>query len=126
MNNEPNNNGISNLLSLSKANFLAVIFDNKIVLPTPAMKNMSKDEKYSVQLKQGRPIYGVELKVVDDKGNELPKDGESQGHLMVRGPWILQKYFKSNEDAVDADGWFDTGDISVLDEDGYSALVGNP
>ena len=56
-------------------------------IPTPAMKNMSKDEKYSVQLKQGRPIYGVELKVVDDKGNELPKDGESQGHLMVRGPW---------------------------------------
>ena len=91
-------------------------------IPTPAMKNMSKDEKYSVQLKQGRPIYGVELKVVDDKGNELPKDGESQGHLMVRGPWILQKYFKSDEDAVDADGWFDTGDISVLDEDGYMTI----
>ena len=48
-------------------------------IPTPAMKNMSKDEKYSVQLKQGRPIYGVELKVVDDKGNKLPNDGESQG-----------------------------------------------
>ena len=89
---------------------------------TPAMKNMSKDEKYSVQLKQGRPIYGVELKVVDDEGNELPKDGESQGHLMVRGPWILQKYFKSDEDAVDEDGWFDTGDISVLDVDGYMTI----
>ena len=91
-------------------------------VPTPEMENMSKEEKYAVQLKQGRPIYGVELKVVDDEGNELPKDGESQGHLMVRGPWILQKYFKADKDAVDADGWFDTGDISVLDEDGYMTI----
>ena len=91
-------------------------------VPTPEMENMSKEEKYAVQLKQGRPIYGVELKVVDDEGNELPKDGESQGHLMVRGPWILQKYFKADKEAVDADGWFDTGDISVLDEDGYMTI----
>ena len=91
-------------------------------IPTPEMSNMSKDEKYAVQLKQGRPIYGVELKVVDDEGNELPNDGESQGHLMVRGPWILKKYFKSETDAVDKDGWFDTGDISVLDVDGYMTI----
>ena len=91
-------------------------------VPTLEMENMSKEEKYSIQLKQGRPIYGVELKVVDDSGNELPKDGESQGHLMVRGPWILQKYFKAEKDAVDADGWFDTGDISVLDKDGYMTI----
>jgi acyl-CoA synthetase (AMP-forming)/AMP-acid ligase II len=91
-------------------------------IPTLAMKNMTKEEKYSVQLKQGRPIYGVELKVVDDTGKELPKDGESQGHLMVRGPWILQKYFKADKDAVDSEGWFDTGDISVLDQDGYMTI----
>ena len=91
-------------------------------VPTPEMNDMSKEEKYAIQLKQGRPIYGVELKVVDDQGNELPKDGESQGHLMVRGPWILQKYFKADKDAVDAEGWFDTGDISVLDEDGYMTI----
>ena len=91
-------------------------------VPTQEMKNMPKEEKYAIQLKQGRPIYGVELKVVDDQGNELPKDGKSQGHLMVRGPWILQKYFKAETDAVDADGWFDTGDISVLDEDGYMTI----
>ena len=90
--------------------------------PTPEMENMSRDEKYAIQLKQGKPIYGVELKVVDDAGIELPKDGESQGHLMVRGPWILQKYFKAEKDAVDQDGWFDTGDISVLDEDGYMII----
>ena len=85
-----------------------------INVPTSEMENMSKEEKYAIQLKQGKPIYGVELKVVDDAGIELPKDGESQGHLMVRGPWILQKYFKAEKDAVDKDGWFDTGDINNL------------
>ena len=91
-------------------------------IPTPEMEHMSKKEKYAIQLKQGRPIYGVELKVVDDSGADLPNDGESQGHLMVRGPWILQKYFKAEKDAVDKNGWFDTGDISVLDEDGYMTI----
>ena len=93
-----------------------------INVTTPKMDKMSKEEKYAIQLKQGKPIYGVELKVVDDTGAELPKDGESQGHLMVRGPWILQKYFKAEKDAVDQDGWFDTGDISVLDQDGYMII----
>ena len=93
-----------------------------INVTTTEMDKMSKEEKYAIQLKQGKPIYGVELKVVDDTGAELPKDGESQGHLMVRGPWILQKYFKAEKDAVDQDGWFDTGDISVLDKDGYMII----
>ena len=91
-------------------------------VPTLEMESMSKDQKYAIQLKQGKPIYGVELKVVDDAGNDLPHDGESQGHLLVRGPWILQKYFKADNDAVDKDGWFDTGDISVLDQDGYMTI----
>ena len=91
-------------------------------VPTLEMESMSKDEKYAIQLKQGKPIYGVELKVVDDAGNDLPHDGESQGHLLVRGPWILQKYFKADNDAVDKDGWFYTGDISVLDQDGYMTI----
>ena len=91
-------------------------------VPTPQMDKMTKEEKYAVQLKQGKPIYGVELKVVDDAGVELPKDGKSQGHLMVRGPWILQRYFKAEQDAVDENGWFDTGDISVLDQDGYMTI----
>ena len=91
-------------------------------VPTLEMQDMSKKEKYAIQLKQGKPIYGVELKVVDDTGKDLPHDGESQGHLLVRGPWILQKYFKAENDAVDKDGWFDTGDISVLDQDGYMTI----
>ena len=92
-------------------------------LPTPEMETMNKDEKYAIQLKQGRPVYGVELKIVDDSGDDLPNDGEAYGHLMVRGPWILQKYFKAEKDAVDEEGWFDTGDISSIDQDGYMTIV---
>ena len=65
----------------------------------------------------------MELKITDDNGNDLPNDGEAYGHLMVRGPWILQKYFKAEEDAVDEEGWFDTGDISSIDKDGYMTIV---
>ena len=103
--------GMTEMSPLGTSNFL-----------TEEMKQMSKEDRYAVQLKQGRPMYGIELKVVDDSGKELPKDGESQGHLLVRGPWVLQKYFKSETDAVDKDGWFDTGDISVLDQDGYMTI----
>ena len=103
--------GMTEMSPLGTSNFM-----------TPEMEKMNKEDRYAVQLKQGRPMYGIELKVVDDSGNELPKDGESQGHLMVRGPWVLQKYFKAEKDAVDKDGWFDTGDISVLDQDGYMTI----
>ena len=104
--------GMTEMSPLGTSNFL-----------TPEMKKMSKEEKYAVQLKQGRPMYGVELKVVDDSGAELPHDGESQGHLLVRGPWVLKRYFKAEKDCVDKDGWFDTGDISVLDKDGYMTIT---
>ena len=104
--------GMTEMSPLGTSNFL-----------TPEMKKMSKEERYAVQLKQGRPMYGVELKVVDDSGTELPHDGESQGHLLVRGPWVLKRYFKAEKDCVDKDGWFDTGDISVLDKDGYMTIT---
>ena len=92
-------------------------------VPTRAMESMTKEDKYNLQLKQGRPCFGVELKITNDKGDALPNDGKSYGHLLVRGPWILQKYFKSDENAVDSDGWFDTGDISTIDSDGYMTIV---
>jgi acyl-CoA synthetase (AMP-forming)/AMP-acid ligase II len=104
--------GMTEMSPLGTSNFL-----------TPEMKKMSKEERYAVQLKQGRPMYGVELKVVDDSGADLPHDGESQGHLLVRGPWVLKRYFKAEKDCVDKDGWFDTGDISVLDKDGYMTIT---
>ena len=92
-------------------------------LKTPAMEKLSKDELYKLQTKQGKPIYGVELKIVDDEGSELPNDGEAFGRLLIRGPWINKRYYKFEEDAVDADGWFDTGDISTIDPEGYMTIV---
>ena len=91
--------------------------------PTPEMEQMSDDEKYAIQVKAGRPVFGVEMKIVDSDGNTLPNDGKASGSLLVRGPWIIKKYFKAEEDAVDKDGWFDTGDISSIDPDGYMSIV---
>ncbi len=67
--------------------------------------------------KQGRAPFGVEMRVVDDAGNVQPRDGESSGRLMVRGPWIIRQYFKEDAPCVDADGWFDTGDVAVIHPD---------
>ena len=92
-------------------------------LKTPDMEKLSKDEMYQLQTKQGKPIYGVQLKIVDDDGNRLPEDGKAFGKLLIKGPWIIKRYYKHDEDAVDADGWFDTGDISTIDPDGYMTIV---
>ena len=67
--------------------------------------------------------FGVELKVVDDEGVEQPRDGQSSGRLLVRGPWVICRYFKAEADAVDADGWFDTGDVSVIHPDGSMQIT---
>ena len=92
-------------------------------LRTPAMDKMSKEERYKLQTKQGKPIYGIELKIVDEDGNRLAEDGEAFGKLLVRGPWVNKRYYKHDEDAIDADGWFDTGDISSIDPEGYMTIV---
>jgi fatty-acyl-CoA synthase len=90
---------------------------------TDEMLSMPKEERYVLQAKAGRPIYGVEIDIRDEEGKSLPHDGKAYGNLVVRGPWILQKYFKAENDAVDENGWFDTGDISSIDKDGYMAIV---
>jgi acyl-CoA synthetase (AMP-forming)/AMP-acid ligase II len=77
-----------------------------------------------LQSKQGRAIFGVDLKIVDDAGHELPRDGKAFGDLMVRGPWITSGYFRGEgEGAVDKDGWFRTGDVATLDPDGYMQIT---
>jgi fatty-acyl-CoA synthase len=73
--------------------------------------------------KQGKVPYGVELRVVDDEGSLQPRDGKSSGRLQVRGPWIVARYFKADEPAVDADNWFDTGDVAVLHPDGTMQIT---
>ncbi len=73
--------------------------------------------------RQGRPPYGVELRVVGEDGAVLPRDGESSGRLQVRGPWIMKRYFRADEDASGDDNWFDTGDVSVLYPDGTMQIT---
>ncbi len=79
-------------------------------------------EQDQLRLSQGRPPYGVQLRVVGADGQELPRDGKSQGDLQVRGFWIVDTYFKTDKSAQTDDGWFDTGDIATLDGDGYLVI----
>ncbi|WP_374943027.1 long-chain fatty acid--CoA ligase [Sphingomonas sp.] len=72
---------------------------------------------------QGRVPFGVELRIVDEEGAELPRDGVATGRLQCRGPWIVKRYFGAEEDAVDADGWFDTGDVAALHPDGTMQIT---
>ncbi len=84
---------------------------------------LPNEEKNDLNLKQGVAVFGVEMKIVDDTGKELPWDGEKFGRLLVRGPWVTSGYFKSDQSVVDSDGWFDTGDVSTIDKDGYMQIV---
>jgi len=83
----------------------------------------SKEEQLKLKSKQGRGIFGVEMKVVVEDGSEAPWDGKTFGHLHVRGPWIISHYFKASDPATDKDGWFDTGDVATIDENGYMQIT---
>jgi fatty-acyl-CoA synthase len=83
-----------------------------------------REERLTLKSKQGRPVYGIELRIVDENGDVAPHDGRTFGYLKVRGPWIASSYFKSpRADAVDAEGFFDTGDIATIDPDGYMQIT---
>lgn len=83
----------------------------------PSLADASHEEQIAYKLKQGRPPFGVELKILDDDGNELPRDGETSGRLVCRGPGISKAYFKGDGGQVlDEDGYFDTGDVATLDQ----------
>jgi acyl-CoA synthetase (AMP-forming)/AMP-acid ligase II len=82
------------------------------------------EEQLAIKLKQGHPVFGVEMKIVDDKNRELPRDGKAFGRLKVRGPAVAKGYFRGEgKDAFDREGWFDTGDIATLDADGYMTIT---
>ncbi|WP_293865595.1 long-chain-fatty-acid--CoA ligase [uncultured Alsobacter sp.] len=90
----------------------------------PRHAGLSPTEQVDVQVKQGRAIFGVELRIVDDQGNELPHDGTVAGDLQVRGPWVTAGYFRSEGGAVvGPDGWFSTGDVAKVFPDGFLQLT---
>jgi len=84
---------------------------------------LSSAEKDKIRVKQGRPLYGVQMKIVDGEGKTLPNDGKAFGDLLVRGPWVMKSYFKSTEPSPLRDGWFPTGDVATLDPDGYMQIT---
>ncbi len=84
---------------------------------------MSPEEQMKIRLKQGRAIYGVDLKIVNDDGKELPWDGKAYGDLYVKGPWIVREYFKGEGGDPLVDGWFPTGDVATIDADGYMQIT---
>jgi fatty-acyl-CoA synthase len=89
---------------------------------TPEMDGMDLEERYEIQTSQGRSVYGCSMKIMNDEGKVLPNDGKTFGRLMVKGPAIIERYFKSKETALE-DGWFDTGDVATIDSHGYMRIV---
>ncbi len=84
---------------------------------------LSADDRYAVMAKQGRAIYGVDMRVVDTDGRELPFGSDASGDLHVRGPWVLSTYFKGDGGDPLVDGWFPTGDVARIDGDGYMQIT---
>jgi 3-(methylthio)propionyl---CoA ligase len=83
-----------------------------------------KDAQLAVQIKQGRAVFGVEMKIVDEQGAELPWDGVATGDLLVKGPWILSSYFKGEGgNPLQDGGWFPTGDVAAIDADGFMQIT---
>jgi fatty-acyl-CoA synthase len=88
-----------------------------------ATSGLDREAQLKLKEKQGRSPYLVEMKTVDDEGKELPRDGKSSGHLLVKGPCVSSGYFKLEESALTADGWFDTGDIANIDPLGFMQIT---
>ena len=92
--------------------------------PKQSHRAFSKEARFQFAIKQGRPLYGVEMKIVDAEGRELPRDGKSSGNILVRGPWILARYYKNaGGDPLTEDGWLPTGDVGTLDADGFLQIT---
>ncbi|MDL5035115.1 3-(methylthio)propionyl-CoA ligase [Comamonas resistens] len=89
--------------------------------------DLPKEEQMKIRQKQGRAIFGVEMKIVNDAGEDQPWDGKSYGDLLVRGPWIIDSYYKGSGSPLvqgaDGYGWFPTGDVATIDPDGYMQIT---
>ena len=85
--------------------------------------NLPAEAQMKLRLKQGRCIFGVDMKIVNDAGEALPHDGKTYGDLLVKGPWIIREYFKQEGETPLVDGWFPTGDVATIDEDGFMQIT---
>jgi acyl-CoA synthetase (AMP-forming)/AMP-acid ligase II len=95
-----------------------------ICRPKGSLTDLSEELLWKQRAKQGRPAFGVEMKLTDDKDNALQHDGKEFGRLKVKGPWIAKSYFKGDgEESFNSEGWFDTGDVSTIDEWGYMQIT---
>jgi len=90
--------------------------------PLAKHKDLPLEEQHRLRENQGRPVFGVELEILDDDGKPLPHDGKAQGDLVTRGHWILDAYFRSTTEETLTNGWFDTGDVATMDPDGYITI----
>jgi len=91
--------------------------------PPAGWDQMTDAEQLDFVARQGRIPFGVELRIVDDAGEVLPRDGQATGRLQARGPWVVKRYFREDQDAADGDGWFDTGDVAALHRDGTMQIT---
>jgi fatty-acyl-CoA synthase len=91
--------------------------------PLARHAGLPQEAQRALLRKQGHAICGVDMKIVDDDGAELPWDGATYGHLLVKGPWVVSGYFRGEGGDVLQDGWFPTGDVATIDADGYLAIT---
>ncbi|PIE43380.1 MAG: long-chain fatty acid--CoA ligase [Gammaproteobacteria bacterium] len=92
-------------------------------IQTPALKALPQEQRFKLQASAGKAIFGIDLEIFDDEDNPVPHDGVSRGTLKAKGPWILSSYFKGEGADKFEDGWFNTGDVAVIDELGYMRIV---
>ncbi|NIW23355.1 MAG: AMP-binding protein, partial [Gammaproteobacteria bacterium] len=93
--------------------------------PAGSTDALTQDELDEFRVKQGRALFGVDIKIVDDDGAELPWDGKAFGDLKIKGFWVCDSYFGEGDDAqtIDAEGWFSTGDVATIDADGFMKIT---
>jgi fatty-acyl-CoA synthase len=84
---------------------------------------LPKDQQMKIRLKQGRAIFGVDFKIVDEHGVAQPHDGKTYGDLLVKGPWVVREYYKQEGGSPLVDGWFPTGDVATVDPEGFMQIT---
>ena len=90
----------------------------------PHLQDLSYDQQMPTKLKQGKSIFGIDIRIVDDAGVPLEHDGKAFGRLQAKGHWVTSGYYKPDiDDSVNADGWFETGDVATIDKDGYMMIT---